>query len=74
MLFSEFINKLINCFNNALKLVSNIISIIINNNFIKLIIYTAVMYFIFYLFSELINIIINLFKNHKNENDNSKVE
>lgn len=68
MNFQDFLNNIINSFNNFINHVPQIINIIIQDNFIKLLIYLTI-------FSTLITFtiyIINLFKNIINFNKKDK--
>lgn len=70
MVFNEFLDIIIRSFNNFLNCVSKFVSIILENNFIKLILFIIILEFIVVLFGQIINIIKHLFSINKEANKN----
>lgn len=60
MSFQDFLLSIINCFNNIFKNLTNIIEIIMNNNFIKLIIYLTILYVVINYLFKIISTIFNI--------------
>lgn len=65
MQFSEFINTIVNSFVSVLNFIINIFDQIISNNWIKLIIFIALVYFVIDFFGEIIDLILNIFSMKK---------
>ena len=65
MQFSEFINTIVNSFVSVLNFIINIFDQIISNNWIKLIIFIALVYFVIDFFGEIIDLILNIFSMRK---------
>lgn len=72
MNFSSFLDIIINSFNQLLNLLSTFFNSIIENNFVKLIIFIVIIYFIVYLLNKILGLIINLFS--RKEEPKSKVK
>lgn len=72
MNFSEFIDIIINNFNQFLQLVSTFFDDLMENNFIKLILFIAILYFVIYMLSEIINLIKKIFSTKKEASKNKK--
>lgn len=73
MSFSSFLDIIINSFNQLLKLLSTFFNSIIENPFVKLIIFIIIIYFIIYLLNKIIELIINIFT-RKQEASKNKVK
>lgn len=69
MNFSAFLDIIINSFNQLLNLLSTFFNSIIENNFVKLIIFIFIIYFIVYLLNKILGLVLNLF-NRKEEPKN----
>ncbi len=65
MTFTDFINSIINSFLNVFNFIISIFDLIISNNWIKLIIFITLVYFVIDFFSEIIDLIFNIFSMKK---------
>ena len=65
MNFESFINSIIYCFNATFSGIIGLFNYIIQNNFIKLIIFIAIIYLIIEYLDEIINLILNIFSQKK---------
>lgn len=80
MSFSTFFSKIINCFNVTLSKLTSLAGIILENNFIKFIIYLTLLYIIIEFIDSIIGIILNIFSmkkasdKNKSTNNNTDIE
>lgn len=70
MSFENFFGIIISSFNNFLNLISNFFTSIINNNFIKLIIFIVIFTFVISFLFKIINTIFNITSVKKPEGKN----
>ena len=70
MNFSSFLDIIIKSFNQLLNLLSTFFNSIIENNFVKLILFIVILYFIIYILNKIITMIINIFTRKKEESKN----
>lgn len=70
MEFSIFIEKIFTSFSSTFNLLKNIIEIIFKNNFIKLIVYMVILYFVIEILGNLLSLIKNVFSMKKAEGKN----
>ncbi len=73
MTFSNFLQIIFNSFTNLLNLVSNFFDDLLENNFIKLIIFIALFFVIIDLLGKLISLIINITSRKKKASDNKQL-
>lgn len=71
MTFSQFLNKIIECFNLVFKNIISYIELLMENNFIKIIIYINLLMFIISILCVVVQIIYNVlnYKHDKEAND-----
>lgn len=67
MSFQDFITTIYNSFNTFFTHITNYISLLINNNFIKLIIYFSIFSFITYFLFEIIKLFLKIINNGHNK-------
>lgn len=65
MSFQNFINIIVNSFGYVFNMIQSTINNLLNNNFIKFIIYIILLEFIIFLFGGLLNLIFNIFSMKK---------
>ena len=66
MTFEQFINIIISSFNSVFNLITSLFGQVINNNFVKLIIYIVLLLIIVDFIDEIIKFILNIFSQKKN--------
>ena len=76
MTFSEFVTKIFTCFNTVFTNLVSYIEILLENNFIKFIIYLSILSFIITLLTIIIGMIYNIlnYKHDKESNDLEKTD
>ncbi len=65
MTFQTFINNIINCYNSFFGFITSIINPILNNNFVKLIIFVVLIYLGVEFIDKIIATILNIFSQKK---------
>lgn len=70
MSYSNFIDIIISCFFNFLEYTKKIFELIINNNFIKTIIFITLIYLVIEYFGEILSFIRNIFSMKKEASKN----
>lgn len=70
MSFSEFLNIIINCFTGFFNFFVTIFNLIIDNNFIKLILFIVLLYIIIDYFGDILSFIKNIFSVKKIQSKN----
>ena len=80
MTFQEFINSIMNSFNSVFELITNLIDPILQNNFIKLIIFILLIFLGIEFINKIISTILNIFSQkksiskEKSSNKNTDIE
>ncbi len=72
MSFENFINSIFNCFFNVFNLIKNLFGPVVQNNFIKLIIYVILIFLFIDFLEEIFKLIKNIFAMKKQASKNKQ--
>lgn len=73
MNFTEFLTTIFNSFNTFFTHITGFINILINDNFIKLIIYISIFGFAIYILKELFSILYTILNNNHDKEEQKKI-